>query len=191
MRYATIEKEASAVIFGIKRFRYYLQDKHFLIISDHRPLQWLHNFRDENGKLGRWSILLGNFNYTIRYRPGRKHENADFLSRIAVVSESIDFTSTIREQQSLDYTCQAIKRYLDDDILDDNNPMPIWAKERDLYFFQDGILCRTNKSSSKKRRNFTQIQIFIPASLQKEIMKSYHDSPSAGHLAFQRTKFRI
>jgi hypothetical protein len=36
---STIEKEAAAVVFGIRIFRHYLQDKPFVIISGHRPLQ--------------------------------------------------------------------------------------------------------------------------------------------------------
>jgi hypothetical protein len=33
MKYSAIEKEAAAVVFGIKRFRHYLQDEPFVIIS--------------------------------------------------------------------------------------------------------------------------------------------------------------
>ena len=40
-KYATVEKEALAVVFSIKHFRHYLLDKPFTVISDHRPLQWL------------------------------------------------------------------------------------------------------------------------------------------------------
>ena len=77
LNYSTIEKEAVAIIFGIKRFRHYLQDKPFVILSDHRPLQWLNTFKDETGRLGRWSIMLANTYYTVKYRPGRIRENAD------------------------------------------------------------------------------------------------------------------
>jgi hypothetical protein len=86
LNYSTIEKKAAAVIFGIKRFRHYLQDKPFVIVSDHRPLQWLKTFKDKTGRLGRWSIMLANTNYTVKYRPRRIHENADFVSRIPVCS---------------------------------------------------------------------------------------------------------
>ena len=33
------------------------------------------------GRLNRWMIFLQQFNYTIEYRPGKKHANADALSR--------------------------------------------------------------------------------------------------------------
>ncbi|KAI9555961.1 KRAB-A domain-containing protein [Daphnia sinensis] len=51
MKYSTTEKEALAVIEAIKHFRHYLLDKPFEIISDHRPLQWLRNQKDNNGRL--------------------------------------------------------------------------------------------------------------------------------------------
>ncbi|KZS20297.1 Uncharacterized protein APZ42_013090 [Daphnia magna] len=53
MKYNTTEKEALAVIDAIKHFRYYLLDKPFETISDHRPLQWLKNQKDNNGRLER------------------------------------------------------------------------------------------------------------------------------------------
>ncbi|KZS18244.1 Uncharacterized protein APZ42_015662 [Daphnia magna] len=61
-------------------------DEPFVIISDHRPLQWLSTFKYETGRLGRWSIMLANLKYSIKFRPDRVNENADFLSRIPVNS---------------------------------------------------------------------------------------------------------
>ena len=52
LKYATVEKEALAVIFGIKRFKHYLLDNPFTVINDHHPLQWLVNYEDETGPLG-------------------------------------------------------------------------------------------------------------------------------------------
>jgi len=36
---SAIEREALAIVYGIKRYRHYLQDDKFEIISDHRPLR--------------------------------------------------------------------------------------------------------------------------------------------------------
>lgn len=115
--YSTKEKEAAAVIFGIQRFKHYLQDKPFVIVNDHRPLQWLKTFKDETGRLGRWSITLANMNYTIRYRPGRVHENADCLSRISVCFASrvgrVETNATLIKEQNTDLLCQYIRRYME------------------------------------------------------------------------------
>ena len=60
------------------------------VISDHRPLQWLAAQKDNNGRLGRWAILLAGVNYKIKYRPGKIHQNADCLSRIRIASIQTD-----------------------------------------------------------------------------------------------------
>jgi hypothetical protein len=45
--YSAIEREALAIVYGIKKYHHYLQDNKFEIISDHRPLQWLETHKDE------------------------------------------------------------------------------------------------------------------------------------------------
>ncbi|KAK4023551.1 hypothetical protein OUZ56_008956 [Daphnia magna] len=40
--------------------------------------------KDNNGRLGRWAILLAGTNYKIKYRPGLVHQNADCLSRLRI-----------------------------------------------------------------------------------------------------------
>ncbi|KZS19907.1 Uncharacterized protein APZ42_013703 [Daphnia magna] len=95
--YSAIEREALAIVYGIKRYRHYLQDDKFEIISDHRPLQWLETHKDEKSRLGRWAIELSAVKYKITNKPGKAHANADFLSRIRVVTaeERTDFTDNI------------------------------------------------------------------------------------------------
>jgi hypothetical protein len=36
--YSTVEKELSAILWGVRHFRPYLYDKRFKIMSDHKPL---------------------------------------------------------------------------------------------------------------------------------------------------------
>ena len=39
--YAHLDKEALAIIFGLKHFNQYLAGRHFVIYSDHKPLMYL------------------------------------------------------------------------------------------------------------------------------------------------------
>ena len=142
-KYATVEKEALAVVFSIKHFRHYLLDKPFTVISDHRPLQWLENQKENNGRLGRWAILLAGTNYKIKYRPGRIHQNADCLSRLRVSHIRIENSEIdIWASQAADPLCQAINNYLENGVLSekDDKKRPIWAKEIELYFVKNRIL---------------------------------------------------
>jgi hypothetical protein len=54
--------------------------------------------------------------YKVTYNPGKEHANADFLSRIQVVSaeEWTEFTDNIIEEQQKDKTNSKIRRYLDE-----------------------------------------------------------------------------
>ena len=53
----------------------------FTLRTDHSSLRWLQKFRNSDGMLARWYMLLGKFSVTFEYRPGAQHVNADGLSR--------------------------------------------------------------------------------------------------------------
>jgi hypothetical protein len=106
-------------------------------------LQWLENQKDNNGRLGRWAILLADTNYKIKYRPGRIHQNADCLSRLRVSHIRIENSEIdIWASQAADPLCQAINNYLENGVLSekDDKKRPIWAKEIELYFVKNRIL---------------------------------------------------
>lgn len=49
--YSTTEKELCAIIWGVKQFRPYLLGQEFNIITDHRALTLLFNFKDPGSRL--------------------------------------------------------------------------------------------------------------------------------------------
>ena len=79
--YSTTEREALAVIFGIKKFEPYLYGRKFVLHTDHHSLKWLMSISDPSGRLARWSLLVQQYDFEIRHRPGAAHANADALSR--------------------------------------------------------------------------------------------------------------
>ena len=91
--YAQLDKEALAIIFGVKKFKQYLLGRGFVILSDHKPLQ--HLFGEDkpvpalaSARIKRWAIILGAYDYRVEYRPGAQHVNADVLRRL-LLPESI------------------------------------------------------------------------------------------------------
>ena len=50
--------------------------------TDHGALTWLQQFRNPEGQLARWLEKLQEFQLSIIHRLGRKHSNADALSRL-------------------------------------------------------------------------------------------------------------
>ena len=77
------EKEGLALVEGIKYFHIYLANKKFTVLTDHIALKWLQDISQKNGRLYRWSLMLQGYNFDIIHKPGKKHGNADALSKRA------------------------------------------------------------------------------------------------------------
>ena len=54
----------------------------FTIRTDHQAVVRLFKLREPKGRIARWIEILSQFNFTVEYRPGAKHQNADAMSRI-------------------------------------------------------------------------------------------------------------
>ena len=81
INYSTIEKELLAIIFCVETFRPYLYGRRFTLVTDHRPLVWMHNIKNPGSKLLRWRLRLGEYDYDVIYKKGSANSNADALSR--------------------------------------------------------------------------------------------------------------
>lgn len=79
--YPAIERELLAVDM-CKHFRHFLYGRRFIIYTDHRPLVWLFNVKDLNSRLTKFRLKLEEYDYVIKYKPGKQNVNADALSRI-------------------------------------------------------------------------------------------------------------
>jgi hypothetical protein len=79
--YSTVEKEGLAVVWACCHFQQNLYGKQFYIESDHRPLSILLRNKPANGRLLRWALILQDFDYVLKYIPGRDNHGADFMSR--------------------------------------------------------------------------------------------------------------
>ena len=79
--YNTTEKEALAIIEGLKHFDPYLRGNHVTIVTDHSALVWLLKQNKPKERIARWIAYLQQFNYTIEHKAGKRHTNADALSR--------------------------------------------------------------------------------------------------------------
>jgi len=81
MKYSVTRKELLAVVTFVHHFRPYLHVRTFLLCTDHSSLAWLHNFKEPERQLAEWIERFQEYSFTIIQRQGRKHQNADALSR--------------------------------------------------------------------------------------------------------------
>ena len=95
---ANFQGELLATVTLIRHFRRYLLSQHFTVLTDHRALQWLHNFKDPDGITACWLEKTTPFDYEARHRPGKSIRHAVGFSRNPHETPSAIST----EQQSSD-----------------------------------------------------------------------------------------
>ena len=99
--YTATEKECLAIVEYIKYFRHYLYGQKFTVVTDHQALTWLHTTKDIGSRLMRWRLRLLEYEYDIKYKPGKTNKNADALSRKPVVeaNEKKTFVITLNPKK--------------------------------------------------------------------------------------------
>ena len=89
-RYSTVEKEATAIMDAVRKWCHLLYGKHFTLITDQRAVSFMFDSRRmgkiKNTKIQTWRAELGNFDYSIKHRPGSQNVAPDALSRLCMIS---------------------------------------------------------------------------------------------------------
>ncbi|KAL1422140.1 hypothetical protein MTO96_022403 [Rhipicephalus appendiculatus] len=105
--YAQIDKEALAVVAGVKKFHDYVFGCPFQIYTDHKPL--LRLFTSDwqtpqmlSPRMLRWSIFLNGYQHTLLHRPGKQMSHADGLSRLPLMHQCQDNPSSAKVVMLLD-----------------------------------------------------------------------------------------
>ena len=89
-KYSTSEKELLAIVMSV-HFYSFLYGRFFTVHSDHQPLKWLLSKKGPfSSRLARWILRLNVYEFEIRYKPGALNGNADALSRMADMLNTID-----------------------------------------------------------------------------------------------------
>jgi len=104
----------------VQHFRPYLYGKKFKLITDYKPLTWLHKLKDPTSRLARWRIKLAEYDYEIIYKPGKINANADALSRNPTTNIYPIHTSYDEIEECLE----------DDEVRRNANPKPLPASPR-------------------------------------------------------------
>lgn len=84
-RYSQTEREALSVYWAIKHFHLYLYGAHFIVVTDHKPLEGIFNKPHSKppARIERWTLGLQQYRFKTRYELG-KFNPADYMSRHAL-----------------------------------------------------------------------------------------------------------
>jgi hypothetical protein len=97
-RWTTIEQEAFAIYYVVKKLAYYLVGKEFVVETDHNNLRWME--QSEVPKIIRQRIYLQSFAFSIRHIAGKLNVLPDTLSRLFVMYDNFD---PFGENESTEY----------------------------------------------------------------------------------------
>ena len=85
--YSQLDREALAIIYGVKKFHHYLYGRKFILFSDNLPL--CHILSPKKGlpglaaaRIQRWALALAGYDFEVKHRPGERNCVADALSRL-------------------------------------------------------------------------------------------------------------
>jgi len=79
--YCVTRKELLAVEVALKKFHTYLYGQKVLLRTDNAAVSWMTSLKLPTGQMARWLQELASYDLEIVHRKGKKHTNADALSR--------------------------------------------------------------------------------------------------------------
>lgn len=187
--YTVTEQECLAAVFAVQKFRCYLYGRPFKIITDHHSLCWLIGLRDPSGRLARWALRLQEYDFTVSYKSGRRHADADCLSRIPLATTDCDadnFDDCLAAVTSTFPDAADFQREQRNDLTLD----PLFVAARTShgsgrFTVRDKLLYKTNYSKPGAR-----FLLVVPESLRSDVLRAMHDDATSGHFGFVRTLHR-
>lgn len=181
--YAQIMREAAAIIFAVKRFYRYLIGREFELVTDNRALVSILGSKKglsqtAIGRLQRWALMLGGFQYKIVHRPGTEIPHVDGLSRLPApstgeVDQEINHISwsempvdskQVAEQTASDKALQTVSTYVQQGWPIHVHPLllPFWQKRHELSIESSCL--------------FWGQRLVIPESLKGWVLRTLHES---------------
>jgi hypothetical protein len=194
-KWATIEKEAYALIYCLKKLRAYLLGSEFTVYTDHKPLKSLFTKEMVNTRIQRWAVLMAEFGAKVEYRKGVHNVRADMLSRISegeiAVFEAAEEWITPEEQENKAFLPSQTDGLDNARVREEQRQK--WPEEwekgannEDEYMLHDNLLYSTAKPSYRLAH---YPRLMLPTGFRGPVIERCH--AEAGHAGMFKTLTRI
>ena len=215
-RYCVTRKELLAVVAFVQHFRSYLLGSRFTLRTDHGSLTWLWNFKEPQGQLARWLEKLQEFDFTILHRPGKRHGNADALSRLPCQQCGRDqHQDTIEPTEDPTHLCTVSMMGQDDISLRDaqlsdpdvgpiltgmecgQKPTNLTGQSphfRRLLQLWDQLVVNNSllwRNYQPQENSQTHLQLIVPKCLRDNILEDIHGGTMGAHLGEEKTLMKL
>ncbi|XP_029732414.2 uncharacterized protein LOC109415089 [Aedes albopictus] len=171
-KYSVTERECLAVIRAVEKFRGYIEGVKFVVYCDHAALSYLLSLKNPTALMSRWILRLNAFDLEIKYRKGSVNVVPDALSRIVA-------TTSFTTEETEDSWYEALEHKLRTQAEDFPDFRLV---ENHIY---KNCLCTEGGETTHKWKRVVAMKN------RAEIIKRYHDEPTAGHLGFHKTLDRV
>lgn len=181
-KWSQIDKEAYAIIFGIKRFHQFLYGRSFILYTDHKPLVQI--FSQDKGlphmsamRMQHYAIFLQGFRYNIKYKRSEENANADAFSRLPIQYEE---PSLLEEADAFEINQISTMPVSAERIAEETKKDVSLAKLLDAL--ENGTELDANFRFGVKQEEFSLqngcimrgIRVVIPETLRREVLKDLH-----------------
>ena len=160
-------------------------------------MTWLREQRLD-GMLGRWSVSLQEFQFTIKHIAGIENVLADCTSRqyAAAVSASPRFSNEeLLAEQQKDPIITSVVNAVQSGTGKINFPSDVtpslqkrWSQLLPQLAVMDSILYRQVMDGPREKPS---LKVMVPTTLQADFVKLCHDPPYCGHLGVEKTLARL
>ena len=179
-RYHSHKLETGCILWAMDKLKHLLLPLHFTLESDARNLVWLLRQDLDSGQFARWAILLSQYDFALRPRPGREIPDADALSRNATTNLLYLSPSPVlpapAANPSLAELIAAQQRDPDLATIRSRIISSTPSKSDNNYYVLDGCLHHTQPSADGLLH-----QVVVPVDMRKQFLHNYHNSAFAGH----------